>query len=161
MKQIQKLKFGDFLIIILGIVFFVSASVVWGQKIFWAKKNKAIEKSITIKEAVIEELNLKNNNFKTENIREILNRANTQRVELAPIISDIWKLENPTVKFQNFSLNKNKMAVSASTISPEKIAQFIERLKRTPGVGDPLVTHFSKPSTDGMKFEFVFDRINK
>ena len=139
----------------------MSASVVWGQKIFWAKKNKAIEKSITIKEAVIEELNLKNNNFKTENIREILNRANTQRVELAPIISDIWKLENPTVKFQNFSLNKNKMAVSASTISPEKIAQFIERLKRTPGVGDPLVTHFSKPSTDGMEFEFVFDRINK
>lgn len=160
MKQIQKLKSGDFWVVMLGIVFFVSGIVLWGQEIFWTRKNKTIEKSIAIKEVVIEELKVKNNAPKTENVREVLDRANANRTELAPIISDIWKLETQTVKFKNFSMNDNRITVAASSISAETIAKFIEMLKRTPGIANPLVLDFVANS-DGADFNFVFDRTNK
>jgi len=160
MKQKQKLKFNDFLIIILGIAFFVSASAVWGQKIFWNKKNQILEKSISAKTKVIKELKIKNKTPKTATIREILTRANSERIKLAPIISGMWKLETPTVKFKDFSMNDNKITVSAITVNAETIAQFLEMLKRTPDITNSLVTDFVT-TTDGTQFHFVFDRINK
>jgi cell division protein FtsL len=160
MTQKQKLKFGDFLIIAFSVIIFVATIILYGQKIFWNKKNQTIENSIQIKTKTIEELKLKNKIPKVSTIQEILEKANSKRMVFSPIIAGMWQLETQTVNFKSFSMNDNKINISAYSDSTETIAKFIELLKRTPRISNAFVTNLS-PSTTGIDFNFIFDLLNQ
>ncbi len=160
MTQKQKLKFNNFLIIAIGTFFLVFSIVFWGRTIFWNKRNQSLEKIIQIKNETIQELKIKNKIPNSKNIQEVLKKLEDKRVEFSPIISGMWSLETPTVNFNSFSVNENKIKVTAYTINTETIAKFIELLKRTPRVSNVFVSELFQ-NENKTNFDFVFDLLNQ
>ena len=171
--QTPKGTFSTAILIVIALAIAGYAGFLVWQKFSMDRENEKFLTSIKNTSEQIKRLAGSTDPEKKMQIAQIFERAKASRVLWSTVVYEVLRLENPDIRFVNFSSNREQeISVDGLAKDLESVATLLETLRFNSRIQNPFVSSISEfkprkptdlPSQTDKKFRFqlTFDFINQ
>lgn len=146
--------------ILLSLILGVWSVFLIAQNAYFVGNNEQLELAIKKKQEIIKQNIGINNYSKTQNTKELLEKARKYRIIWSKISQTLLSYETQDIRFQSFAISpEGKVSISGVGRNTNAITKILTTLKNTNTIIDPFISNISKSTEGGinsLQFQLSF-----